>query len=320
MIRVVFKMGCDGGSIPLRADMIRVKKKKAVLERDVELDIKWKKCALTGEPLREPVVSCELGNLYNKEAVLEMLISKSKPEVASHIRSLKDVVVLQLTRKASSSKPVDGAKAETYVDVYDAQFVCPIVGIEMSGRHKFIYIAVCGCVMSERALKEVGGLRCQRCNTEYTPGDVRTLNPEKEEQGAIRVKLEERRQAEKEAKLAKKASKRKAEALLADDEGTATGKSGTEESAPKRPKVSKSSDSSKPTREANVVLTGATRSALNVAEAAITGLVTAKQYKTVAEDPSASRVYKSLFTSSRKDSSDPAKPKGNWVVSPAYHL
>ncbi|XP_065175397.1 replication termination factor 2-like [Sycon ciliatum] len=314
-------MGCDGGSIPLRADMIRVKKKKALLERDVELDIKWKKCALTGEPLREPVVSCELGNLYNKEAVLEMLISKSKPEVASHVRSLKDVVVLQLTSKGSSSdKPTDGAKAETYVDMYDAQFVCPIVGIEMSGRHKFMYIATCGCVMSERALKEVGGSRCQKCNAEHTPDAVRTLNPDKEEQHAIRAQIEERRQAEKEAKLAKKASKRKAEAALGEDDDACTGKSTTEGSAAKKARVAKSSDSAKPTREANVVLTGATRNALNVAEAAMTGLVTAKQYKTVAEDPSASRVYKSLFTSSRKEPSDPTKPKGNWVVQPAYHL
>ena len=302
-------MGCDGGSIPLRADMIRVKKKKGVVERDVELDIKWKKCALTGDPLREPVVSCELGQLYNKEAVLEMLLSKSKPELASHVRSLKDVVELQLTSKSAKQKAPAAATAETYVDVYDAQFVCPVVGIEMSGRHKFAYLAKCGCVMSDRAMREVSGSLCHKCNKEFSAEDVRTINPDKEERAAILSRLEERRQAEKEAKLARKAAKRKAEDVSAEA-------SGAPEPAAKKSKGEKVPGS----REANVVLSGATRSALNVAEAAMTGLVAAKQFKTVAEDPSASRVFKSLFTSSQKEALDPTKPKGNWVVFPAYHL
>lgn len=314
-------MGCDGGSIPLRADMVRVKKKKGIVDRDVELDIKWKKCALTGEPLREPVVSCELGQLYNKESVLEMLLSKSKPDVAAHIRTMKDIVELQLTSK-SRVHTVVAAKAETYVDVYDAEFVCPVVGIEMSGRHKFVYLAKCGCVMSERAMREVSGSQCHRCNKEFETEDIRTINPDKEEANEIRSRMEAKRHAEKEAKLARKAAKRKAEeestATSTDSGAAAASEEPAAKKAKSEKKLEKSGEGS--SREAKIVLTGGSRNARSVAEAAVTGLVSAKQFKTVAEDPSASRVYKSLFTSSQKTAEDPTKPRGNWVVFPAYHL
>ena len=74
--------------------------------------------------------------LYNKEAVLLALLDKSSiPEVARHIRSLKDVAVLQLTVN-SSYKP--SSKADTYNDTQTSQYVCPVTGLEMSGRYRFV--------------------------------------------------------------------------------------------------------------------------------------------------------------------------------------
>ena len=55
------------------------------------------------------------------------------PEITKHIRSLKDVVELKLTPNPSY-KP-DG-KADTYNDVQAAEFVCPVSGLEMSGRYR----------------------------------------------------------------------------------------------------------------------------------------------------------------------------------------
>jgi len=62
----------------------------------------WRLCGLSEEGLRPPIVACALGRLYNKEAVLNFLLSRDEypPEKAatvSHIRSLKDVVQLNLT-------------------------------------------------------------------------------------------------------------------------------------------------------------------------------------------------------------------------------
>ena len=45
------------------------------------------------KPLQEPIVSCALGKLYNKDAILEYLLDKSVygegEEVCGHIKSLK---------------------------------------------------------------------------------------------------------------------------------------------------------------------------------------------------------------------------------------
>ena len=65
------------------------------------------------------------------------LLDKSNiPEVASHIRNLKDVVELKLTVNPGY-KPSD--KADQYNDVQAAQYVCPVTGLEMSGRYRWVH-------------------------------------------------------------------------------------------------------------------------------------------------------------------------------------
>ena len=74
-------MGCDGGSIPRRDEMVKLKKKaqkvvyasrirnmyvftayiRIQADKDMELQARWKYCALSGEELKQPVVACELG-------------------------------------------------------------------------------------------------------------------------------------------------------------------------------------------------------------------------------------------------------------------
>jgi membrane peptidoglycan carboxypeptidase len=47
-------------------------------------------------PLQEPVVSCALGKLYNKDALLEYLLDRSAhgegEEVCGHVKSLKVIL------------------------------------------------------------------------------------------------------------------------------------------------------------------------------------------------------------------------------------
>ena len=57
-------------------------------DKDADRVYRWQHCHLTQEPLSQSrVVACHLGGLYNKEAVLQMLIDKT--EKVPHIKSLK---------------------------------------------------------------------------------------------------------------------------------------------------------------------------------------------------------------------------------------
>jgi len=54
-------MGCDGGTIPKRHELVRTKKKPEEKDKDVDLAVKWQHCSYSDQPLKEPVVACELG-------------------------------------------------------------------------------------------------------------------------------------------------------------------------------------------------------------------------------------------------------------------
>ena len=56
---------------------------------------KWTRCNLSGEPLQPPCVADELGNLYNKDAMVQALVSKSLPGSLSYISSLKHLIDLK---------------------------------------------------------------------------------------------------------------------------------------------------------------------------------------------------------------------------------
>jgi hypothetical protein len=91
-------MGNDGGSIPTRADLVKVKEKKREPNPEEFAKVRWNYCALSNEPLKEPIVADELGNLFNKETVLKALFAKKfDHDLFPHIRGLKDFINLRLT-------------------------------------------------------------------------------------------------------------------------------------------------------------------------------------------------------------------------------
>jgi hypothetical protein len=83
------EMGGDGGSIPTRTDLVKIREKKKDTDPLVLVRIGWKYCAMSSQILNEPIVADELGNLYNKEAVLKYLMSKKPEPQFAHIRNLK---------------------------------------------------------------------------------------------------------------------------------------------------------------------------------------------------------------------------------------
>ncbi|KAH7103193.1 DUF602-domain-containing protein [Auriculariales sp. MPI-PUGE-AT-0066] len=254
-------MGNDGGSIPDRRDLVRSKPKAEQADKNNQLIARWFFCALSKKPLQEPIVSCALGKLYNKDALLEYLLDKSAygdgAEICGHIRSLKDVKTLQLTPNptGTSTPPEPGAPPRP-------QFVCPMSQKEMSGGVPFVYLATCGHVFSAaglRALAPPAGQNavCPQCQTKYMPGqpgtsDVRPINPTLDEEEAMRASIP-----------AHVPKKRKKKDVIAED--GAQGERESEATADGEPAAKKAKPTLAPTTNSSVAI-GA-RKALAVAEA-----------------------------------------------------
>ncbi|KAF8588520.1 DUF602-domain-containing protein [Ramaria rubella] len=231
-------MGNDGGSIPDRRDLVRNKPKAEQADRHNQMVARWFFCAISKRPLREPIVSCALGKLYNKDAILEYLLDKSAygdgEEICGHIRSLKDIKTLTLTHNPA---PV----VDTIDSERRAQFACPLTLKEMIGTHPFVYLSTCGCVFSQAGLRAVSSSSgstppaedvknvkeqeqkdvCPQCATKFTRStDVVLLNPGLEEEIQMRDNMEAHRAAQVSSKP-KKAKKRKVEDSLLSPEPAA---------------------------------------------------------------------------------------------------
>jgi len=195
-------MGGDGGSIPGRADMVRTAGYRFVrnlggmgynpntqvragdekFNRTTERSIRWRTCAISQEPLARPFVACRLGNLYNKECLITRLLSKTLPVNAMHIRSLKDI---------RDCKVVLNEKTNC--------IMCPIACVDLDGGIKGQIIWTCGCVLSERATKNVPATQgsdsdspnCLSCGEPYVKEDVIPLIPDDDELIELKNRLEQ---------------------------------------------------------------------------------------------------------------------------------
>ncbi|PFH45981.1 hypothetical protein AMATHDRAFT_70816 [Amanita thiersii Skay4041] len=227
-------MGNDGGSIPDRRDLVRNKPKAEQADKANQTRARWFFCALSKKKLQEPVVSCALGKLYNKDALIEFLLDRTAygdgEDICGHIRSLKDVKTLKLTPNPTPPPPESANNAS----LNHAQFICPLNLKEMNGSQPFVYISTCGCVFTQSGLKTVTKASsnspppgkdgsdiqngaddkalelCPQCGEKFSRKDhVRLINPGKEDEERMRVDMERRRLSEP-AKT-KKSKKRKAE-------------------------------------------------------------------------------------------------------------
>ncbi|KAL6606071.1 hypothetical protein ACP70R_041724 [Stipagrostis hirtigluma subsp. patula] len=146
-------------------------------------------CALSGEPLAAPAVADRLGNLFNKEALVEALLHKRLPKALSHIRGLRDMIPIHLHPKPDA----DAAGAEV-------RFQCPITGLDFNGKYQFLAIRGCGHVLSVKALKEVKSSACLVCHKEFEEADKMPINGTEEEVAVLRKRMEEERGKVKEKK------------------------------------------------------------------------------------------------------------------------
>uniref|UniRef100_G3MSP9 Replication termination factor 2 n=1 Tax=Amblyomma maculatum TaxID=34609 RepID=G3MSP9_AMBMU len=287
-------MGCDGGTIPRRDELVRTKQKPEQKDKDAEAVAKWKHCAITQEELRQPIVSCELGRLYNKEAVIECLLNKDTAcEAAKHIRSLKDVVQLKPTENPGYQKR-DADKGDEYVDLRASRFICPVVGLEMNGKYRFCYLRQCGCVLSERALKEVKSEVCHKCGKHFEDDDIVVLNGSDDDLAVLAARMELRRAK---AKSEKKSKKRASD--------------GTEDGKKKVRTENGISEKSSAVVNGGASTSGTTKNSEVGAATTMILPEKARQGYSIAKDPNTSEAFKSLFTS---HSTAINQPKPHWIT------
>lgn len=192
-------MGGDGGTITNDRRFVRgVKneddKNKNVTQQQI---MRSKFCAQSNLKLCEPVVACEMGNLYNKEAILTALLDKVLNVRHAHIRGMKDMRTLRLTTNVSS----DG-------DDSTPMFMCPVTGLLLNGIHPFIVIWTTGWVLAEKAIRELGIDALQPEYGPFTIHDLVKLLPGEEEFAVQRTQMETRRETMKAEKKDSKKSKR----------------------------------------------------------------------------------------------------------------
>lgn len=139
---------------------------------------------------------------------------------------MQDLIELKLCPNPSY-KPdavVDDASFWSTSTILAGAFYCPITLVEMNGTHAFSVISTCGCVMSDKALKEVKTETCLRCGAPFKAEDIVKLNPSDEEV----AKLREEVMAKIKTKKSKEASedgldgkKDKLHAIMDDESGPA---------------------------------------------------------------------------------------------------
>ncbi|KAJ5683092.1 hypothetical protein N7462_006257 [Penicillium macrosclerotiorum] len=188
-------MGNDGGSIPTRRELVREAARAPTTAQIKEAQREqqehaWTTCPLSHKALARPVVSDSVGNLYNKDAVLQFLIpgddaegisSKSDCEevLCGRVKSLRDVVELHFEIDTELSEhPSD--RANSHRHKRREGWICPITAKPLGPSVKSVYLVPCGHVFAEEAIRQLKGDKCLQCNESYTEDNIINILPTKE--------------------------------------------------------------------------------------------------------------------------------------------
>ncbi|OII71977.1 hypothetical protein cand_013310 [Cryptosporidium andersoni] len=190
-------MGGDGGSIPKRSDIVKTSGYRyrrnlggmgylpnttariydETIPESTQRHIKWTSCALTLEPLKQPIVACRLGNLYNKESLLKRLIKGQLSSKFSHIKGIGDL-----------------SDIKNKINKLTGCLICPITLSDLDNFIRAKLYWKCGCIISENALKiqsdSESEAQCMNCNSHYIPNtDDIIMIPNSEELSALKERL-----------------------------------------------------------------------------------------------------------------------------------
>ena len=287
-------------------------------------------CAASSHPLRAPIVVCGLGYLYNKEDLIEKMLSKTLPAELSHLRSLKDVC--DATLHANPQWKPDGEGHRSGADEDEVPFHCPIASVPMNGRNKFAFLRASGHVVSERALAQLGGKTCPVTEQPLGPDDVVPLNGTDEQRAELAEKMEAKKAAQKEAKEARRKGKAAAAAAggAAASSAAASSAAGagdaddgagaTAAAAPARPPKDRASAAARAAAAPSVGAAAGKAPAKRGREwetapqPAVGGSTAAKAAAAVAQKSEASAVYKSMFMTKEDREREAEKDAKNYAA------
>lgn len=132
-----------------------------------------------------------MGNLYNKDAVLQFLLpgddgegisSKSDCEevLCGRVKSLRDVVELHFEVDTELNEhPSDRTNAHRHQR--REGWICPITAKPLGPGVKSVYLVPCGHVFAEEAIRQLKGDKCLQCNESYAEENIIPILPTKEE-------------------------------------------------------------------------------------------------------------------------------------------
>jgi len=126
--------------------------------------ILWTSCKKSNERLRAPIVACEPGFMYNKEAMLMALLDRDAAENENirHVHKLSDLTPLIFAKNPAWKEVAVGSES---VDELLEQFVCPILpDATTDGTNRFAFYKKCGHVVSQQAIQTIGGTECLVCH------------------------------------------------------------------------------------------------------------------------------------------------------------
>jgi hypothetical protein len=182
-------MGNDGGSIPTRRELVKEAAKALTTQQVKEVQNEqqehaWSNDPLTRKPLARPVVSDSAGVLYNKDSIIEYLLTdpsdakRAEADKILHGRvgSLKDVVEVkfEVDAAAGARNTLLGSNGSTG---RSERWVCNIANVELGPAAKAVYLVPCGHAFAGSVVKEVSGEACLQCNEPYAQNDVIPILP-----------------------------------------------------------------------------------------------------------------------------------------------
>ncbi|XP_026454725.1 protein RTF2 homolog [Papaver somniferum] len=291
--------GGDGGATGAESrdcylNMYAVKKPDKVDPNETRLS-KWTTCALSFEPLKPPCVIDQNGNVFNKESLVEALLGKKLPKGFGHIKGLKDMIPIhlsQIPKKKNDTDDVDNIS-------FDTKFQCPVAGVELNGKYKFFALRSCGHVLSAKALKEVkSSSTCIVCHKEYTEFDKIVINGSEEEVAELKERMElEKAKLREKVKEKKKMKVKSNVGLKEEEEMNNVSSESSKLSGMKHGIEEKDVELVKNVGNGKI---GGNKAGSSLVKEESNGVPKKKFKATDIAPPNATKVYASIFTSSRK--------------------
>jgi hypothetical protein len=165
----------NASSIPTRRELVReaARQPSTAQLNEAQRELQshfWTTCPLSHNPLTRPIVSDCVGNLYNKDAILQFLLPGDEGEgsasgisskadceaiLCGRVKGLRDVVELQFEIDSERREPVSADTNESREG-----WICPITAKQLGPAVKSVYLVPCGHVFSEEAVRQLKGDRC----------------------------------------------------------------------------------------------------------------------------------------------------------------